>query len=61
MFYWGTDPVGNDYYNFVSVELFSGHVRVKRSLEGEDAATLYSATPINDGETHKVHILICFS
>jgi len=58
LFYWGTDPVGNDYYNFVSVELFSGHVRVKRSLEGEDAATLYSATPINDGEVHKVEIEI---
>ena len=48
--------MGSDYYNFVSVELFSGHVRVKRSLEGEDAATLYSATPINDGEVHKVNI-----
>lgn len=56
LFYWGNNPITSDKYDFVSVEFFSGHVKVKRSLKNEESITLYSPEPVNDGTTHKIEV-----
>ena len=53
MFYWGSDPISES-NRLVTVEFFSGHVKLKMGMLGSDWTTVYSPNPINDGKFHEV-------
>jgi len=57
LFYWGSDPIFES-SRLVTVEFFSGHVKLKMGMLGSDWTTVYSPNPINDGKFHEVKITV---
>nr|XP_026691209.1 slit homolog 2 protein isoform X2 [Ciona intestinalis] len=52
------DGAGGTSREHLAIEFFTGHVRVSFDLGSSPGSTIYSRVPINDGEAHKVELLI---